>query len=133
MIGPLGSGDPKRRGVGSARPSAARGEQPKDDAPEKDVPPSLKVTPTVYPTSPPIREEFDRFYEAGPELSEVTVDVRLPETPLHLLERLGPSPFPRGGFPLIGFLATTYDKVSRYALERAEEAGCRGEERGEED
>ena len=34
------------------------------------------------------------------------------------LEQLGPSPFARGGFPLIGFLATTYDKVGRYALER---------------
>lgn len=133
MIGPLGSGDAKRGRVGGARAPVGRGDAANDDAPERDVPPSLKVTPTVYPTSPPIAEAFGRFYEAGPELAEVTVDVRLPETPLHLLERLGPSPFPRGGFPLIGFLATTYDKVSRYALERAEEAGCRGETREDED
>jgi hypothetical protein len=27
------------------------------------------------------------------------------------LERLGPSPFPKSGFPLLGFLATLYDHV----------------------
>jgi hypothetical protein len=28
------------------------------------------------------------------------------------LERLGPSPFPKSGFPLLGFLATLYDQVA---------------------
>ncbi len=31
------------------------------------------------------------------------------------LERLGPHPFPRGGFPLLGFLATVYEHVSTRA------------------
>lgn len=30
-----------------------------------------------------------------------------------ILKRLGPSPFERGGFPLVGFLATVYEKVGR--------------------
>ena len=81
-------------------------------------PPSLKTVPTIYPTSPPVEEMIDRFWESGPEIDAVDVRIEPPETPLALLEQLGPSPFPRGGFPLVGFLATTYDKVSRYALER---------------
>ncbi len=88
------------------------------DQPLEDLPPSLKTVPTIYPTSPPVEEMIDRFWESGPELDTVEVRIEPPETPLALLEQLGPSPFPRGGFPLVGFLATTYDKVSRYALER---------------
>lgn len=60
----------------------------------------------------------DQFWSVGPEFGSVTVSVVPPESPLALLERLGPSPFERGGFPVVGFLATTYDKVSRYALTR---------------
>ncbi len=63
-------------------------------------------------------DDWDRFWDTGPEFEEVRVHIEPPETPLALLKQLGPSPFEPGGFPLIGFLATTYDKVSRYALER---------------
>ena len=83
-----------------------------------ELPPSLKIIPTVYPTSPSIEEVVDCFWEAGPEFDEVKAKIEPPDQPLAVLERLGPSPFERGGFPLIGFLATTYDKVGRYALER---------------
>ena len=38
-----------------------------------------------------------------------------------VLERLGPSPFPRSGFPLLGFLATVYDHVADYARKLREE------------
>jgi len=93
-------------------------------------PPSLKIVPTIYPTSPSVESEIDRFWEAGPEFSGVTTSVAPPDRPLALLEQLGPSPFLRGGFPLIGFLATTYDKVSRYALERAAESSPSGRESG---
>ncbi len=89
-------------------------------------PPSLKIVPTIYPTSPPVDAEVERFWQSGPELEKVSTRVEPPEKPLALLEQLGPSPFVRGGFPLIGFLATTYDKVGRYALERGTEAGSRG-------
>ena len=36
-----------------------------------------------------------------------------PETPA-ALERLGPSPFPKSGFPFLGFLATVYDHVASH-------------------
>jgi len=86
--------------------------------PRNEPPASMKIVPAVYPSSLPLEQCLDRFWEAGPELEQVQVRIGPPARPLELLERLGPSPFDRGGFPLIGFLATTYDKVSRYALER---------------
>jgi len=79
-------------------------------------PPSLKIVPTIYPTSPPLEEVLDGFWRTGPEFDSLTRPLDASEKPLAILEQLGPSPFERGGFPLIGFLATTYDKVSRYAL-----------------
>lgn len=30
------------------------------------------------------------------------------------LEKLGPSPFPKSGFPFLGFLATTYDHIAAH-------------------
>jgi hypothetical protein len=66
-----------------------------------------------------------RFWGHAADIEAIEVRIEPPEKPLAILEKLGPSPFERGGFPLIGFLATTYDKVSRYALERG--AGRVGE------
>ena len=94
-------------------------ETPTDHATETDKGMTAwKVVPTVFPTSPPIGETLESFWSCGPSFAQVETDVAPPERPLALLERLGPSPFQRGGFPVIGFLATTYEKVSRYALER---------------
>ncbi len=84
----------------------------------EDVGTSLKAVPTIYETSPPLEDTLDRFWDAGPELESVDIRIEPTDRSLAILEELGPSPFERGGFPLIGFLATTYDKVSRYALER---------------
>lgn len=52
----------------------------------------------------------DLFYSAGTPVAELPV----PDLSAHpsALERLGPSPFPRSGFPFIGFLATLYEQVS---------------------
>lgn len=61
---------------------------------------------------------LDQFWNVGPAFAELAALPSPAESPLALLERLGPSPFERGGFPVIGFLATTYDKVSRYARSR---------------
>lgn len=61
----------------------------------------------------------DHFWGDAAMIEHIAIKIRPPEKPLAILEKLGPSPFERGGFPLIGFLATTYDKVSQYALERA--------------
>ena len=84
--------------------------------PAHEHPPSLKIVPTIYPTSPPLEDVLDGFWRTGPEFDSLSGPLAPPEKPLAILEQLGPSPFERGGFPLIGFLATTYDKVSRYAL-----------------
>lgn len=83
-----------------------------------DLPPTLKIVPTIYPTSPPPEESLDQFWQVGEAFHDLSIQIRLPEVPLAILENLGPSPFERGEFPLIGFLATTYDNVSRYACER---------------
>ena len=80
--------------------------------------PPVGIVSGVYPSSPPIEEEVDRFWVLGSEFDAIEVRVGPSDKPLALLEQLGTSPFERGEFPLIGFLATTYDKVSRYALER---------------
>ncbi len=80
--------------------------------------PPMGIASGVYPPSPPLDEQIDRFWEVGPEFDAIEVRIGPPHEPLALLEQLGTSPFERGEFPLIGFLATTYDKVSRYALER---------------
>jgi len=100
----------------------------------EDVPPSLKVVPTIHPPSPPLAADPATFFAMGVGAEELTFDVTPPEKPLHILEDLGTSPFPRGSFPLIGFLATTYENVSRYAVERAADApyvmGGRSEKSG---
>ncbi len=67
-----------------------------------------------------VRRELARFWGESGKIDALEVRIGPPERPLAILERLGPSPFERGGFPLIGFLATAYEKVSRYALERGE-------------
>ena len=65
-----------------------------------------------------LEDNLERFWRGGEELDDVEILIEPSETPLELLEQLGTSPFERGSFPLIGFLATTYDKVSRDALNR---------------
>lgn len=67
----------------------------------------------------PVEDLIGVFWDVGPGFEEIEVRIVPPEKPLEILEQLGPSPFERGSFPLIGFLATTYDKVSRYALSRS--------------
>ena len=61
-------------------------------------------------------DEMADFFRVGPGFDQVKIEVKAPETPLAILEKLGPSPFERGHFPFIGFLATTYERVSRFAL-----------------
>jgi|GEM_PF-2553170 len=87
---------------------------------DDELPESVKVVPTIFPTSAPLEDSLEAFWETGPEFPEIRITIAPPQSPLGVLEALGPSPFPRGGFPMVGFLATTYDKVSRYALDRKE-------------
>ena len=86
--------------------------------PSEEQAPPMEAVATVHPPSPPLEEVMERFWEAGAELETIPIRIEPPDQPMEVLEQLGPSPFPRGPFPLIGFLATTYEKVSRYALRR---------------
>jgi hypothetical protein len=55
------------------------------------------------------------FFRAGENL-----DVLASATDVSpVLERLGPSPFPKTKFPFLGFLATVYDHVATHARNRA--------------
>ena len=83
---------------------------------ETDPPPP--TAPKADERADGLEENLDRFWQAGEELDEVEILIEPAESALELLEQLGTSPFERGGFPLIGFFATTYDKVSRDALDR---------------
>ena len=72
------------------------------------------------PGSLPDASALDKVFwgDAG-QIESILIPVQPAPKPLAILEKLGPSPFERGSFPLIGFLATTFDKVSQFALERA--------------
>lgn len=85
-------------------------------------PPDTETNATDELTAPMVPSaaepaDIAAFWTCAADLDEITIRIIPPAAPLAILERLGPSPFPRGGFPLIGFLATTYEKVSRYALD----------------
>lgn len=67
----------------------------------------------------PDNRDVTAFWGDGFPLESFDVTIRPPAKPLAILEKLGSSPFERGQFPFIGFLATTYEKVSQFALERA--------------
>jgi len=51
------------------------------------------------------------FWQPADEVPEAPV---LPAQTPSALERLGPSPFPKSGFPFLGFLATVYDQVATH-------------------
>ena len=62
----------------------------------------------LNPVDVPFSLEGDAFYRAGPEID-------LLDTPTSemkpILERLGPAPFKKPGFPVLGFLTTVYEHV----------------------
>lgn len=53
----------------------------------------------------------DGFFELS---QPITSPPALPADVPSALERLGPSPFPKSGFPFLGFLATVYDHVATH-------------------
>ena len=82
------------------------------------LPPPAPPPPGLFAPAPPLAEVLERFWDEGPEADAFEARIEPPQQPLEVLERLGAAPFERGRFPLIGFLATTYEKVSRFALDR---------------
>jgi len=57
-----------------------------------------------------IEQSADAFWIAA----ELTDAPDAPNDAVSALERLGPSPFPKSGFPFLGFLATVYDHVATH-------------------
>lgn len=55
----------------------------------------------------------DRFWAPSTDLDAIEEPPDAESIPA--LRRLGPLPFSRGGFPLMGFLATVYDHVADHA------------------
>lgn len=73
----------------------------------------------LHADPPPLEDCLDTFWSAGTPLQDLP-DVRpAVAEPYEILKRLGPSPFEGGGFPLIGFFATAYERVSRFARQRS--------------
>ena len=64
-----------------------------------------------------------RFWSSHPDPAEIGPPPS-PETP-PALQQLGTFPFPSGGFPLMGFLATVYEHVSTHARKAARGGGSR--------
>jgi hypothetical protein len=61
-------------------------------------------------------DNIDDFFRAGPDIDVLEPSDYAQQAPV--LERLGPSPFPKGKFPFLGFLATVYDHVSQHSRSR---------------
>lgn len=69
-------------------------------------------TPSYTP-EPSLAEELDSFWQAGPELDTVTVNIEVPESPHPLLERLGEPDFLPSARR---WLAKAYDRVTERAM-----------------
>jgi hypothetical protein len=74
------------------------------------------------PTTPPLEECLDTFWQPGPSLIGEQALVQLPEVPESVLRRLGPPPFWRGEYDVMVVLTDAYRTISReaYALAHPE-------------
>lgn len=78
------------------------------------------ATPNASPVTPPApRPDF--WLPAEP-----LEPPPAPTQPPSALERLGPSPFPRSGFPFLGFLTTVYDHVASHAARMGQKPTSEG-------
>jgi hypothetical protein len=66
--------------------------------------------------APQLHASARDFYRAGPD-SDALVPTSAPTQ--HVLEQLGPPPFRKSNFPVLGFLATFYEHVSDHASSAA--------------
>ncbi|RIK68875.1 MAG: hypothetical protein DCC65_01730 [Planctomycetota bacterium] len=73
--------------------------------------------PTEPRDAPPMHLPADptHFWRSTADLDALAKFPENDTTPV--LKMLGPIPFPRGRFPVMGFLATLYDHVAGYAAE----------------
>ena len=66
-------------------------------------------------STPELPADPQAFFVAGPEAAALA-DASIPTT--SALELLGPSPFPKSGFPLLGFLESVYEHLATHAARR---------------
>jgi uncharacterized Zn finger protein len=76
-----------------------------------------EIVDEVDLNAPPLEEEIDRFWQAGPALDAVNVAIKPPAVPYAVLRRLGQPGFV--GEDLEPLLAPAYEAVSQKALEAA--------------
>ena len=84
-----------------------------------DRPDSPPLDPVSQTGAMSTSDEVARFWSCGPVLDDVEIKIELPDHPPELLSKLGSSPFERGGFPLLGFLDSVYNRVAQHAVDRA--------------
>ena len=76
------------------------------------------MTETETQQPPPyLPPEPEDFFRAGPDV-ELLVSIAPPETAKHVLEQLGPPPFRKTAFPMMGFLASVYEHVAAHVSGR---------------
>jgi hypothetical protein len=61
-------------------------------------------------TSPTLPTDPAAFYRAGPDVALLIA--MAPPPGKHVLEQLGPPPFRKTTFPMMGFLASVYEHVA---------------------
>jgi hypothetical protein len=69
-------------------------------------PPSTSAPPPHLPTDAAV------FFRAGPDAD--LLNAVPPPVGKHILEQLGPPPFRKTAFPMMGFLATLYEHVAAH-------------------
>ena len=84
-------------------------DEPRETTPESPAR-SIGPVPVGLPRVPQL------FWSARPEFDTLKLDEESPVG--EILESLGSPPFPKTGFPFIGFLATVYDHVVTHACGR---------------
>jgi uncharacterized Zn finger protein len=88
--------------------------------------PSDGAEETGVQGDPPLEAVLDRFWQAGPELVDVSFELRPPRVPYSILKRLGPVVGPPDGRAFDPELAALYERVSRRALGAAYEGAEEG-------
>lgn len=63
------------------------------------------------PETQPSHNPADKFWEPADPIPEPP---QVPADAPSALARLGPSPFPKSGFPFLGFLDTVYEHVATH-------------------
>jgi uncharacterized Zn finger protein len=89
------------------------------------MPVHVQVVPGASDAAlPPLAEiPAADFWDAPADPHSLSMPLAPPVVSHPLLRRLGPSPFPEGKFPLVGLLATCYERISAAVLREDREGG----------